>query len=122
MRTNANVAGLVVPKTHIPADNTAAVITLAAAVGVRHVLDKVFGGYDAYTNAEKALTIALTVDGTAVTLTVPVTCGASGQSDPAPFFDLDFNPPLQGDDNTAITITLPAGRATVAGKLNAITR
>ena len=122
MRTNVNIGAVVVPKTHVPADNTAAVITLAAATSVKHVVDKVFGGYDAYTNAEKALTIVLTVAGTAVTLTYPVTCGASAQSDPTPTFDLDFNPPLQGDINTAITITLPAGGAAVAGKLNAITR
>lgn len=122
MLSNVNLAAVVAPKAHAPADNTAAVITLAAASGVKHVLDKVFGGYDSYTNAEKALTIVLTVDGTAVTLTHPVTVGASAQSDPTPTFDLNFNPPLQGDENTAITITLPAAGAGIAGKLNAITR
>ena len=57
--------------------------------------------------------------GTAVTLTYPVSSN-DGFMDPR--FNLDFNPPLQGDDNTAITITLPAGGAAIAGKLNAITR
>lgn len=122
MRTVLNLSARVLPKSHSPADNTAAVITLVAAAGVRHVLDKVFGGYDAYVNAEKSLTIVLTVGGTEVTLTHPVACGASEQSDPTPTFNLDFSPPLQGDENTAITITLPAGGSTVAGKLNAITR
>jgi len=122
MRTNVNITATVVPKAHAPADNTAAVITLAAAASVRHVVDKVFGGYDAYTNAEKAVTIALTVDGTAVTLTHPVSMGVSALSDPTPTFDLDFCPPLQGDVNTAITITLPAAGAAIAGRVNALTR
>lgn len=119
MRTNANIEAMVCPKTHHPADNTAAVITLAAASGARHVVDKVFGGYDDDPGAEKALTIVLTVGGTAYTLTFPV---SSNDGFLEPRFDLDFSPPLQGDDNTAITITLPAGGAAVAGKLNAITR
>jgi hypothetical protein len=103
-----------------PADNTAAVITLAAAAGVYHHVDKVFGGYDKDPGAEKTLTIALTVAGTAVTMTYPISSADASTFDPR--FNLDFNPPLQGDENKAITITLAAGGVGVAGKLNAITR
>ena len=106
-----------VPKTHVPADDTVAEISLPAAAGVRNVVDKVFGGYDDPTAATKSLTILLTVAGTAVTLTYPVAYNAFDCS-----FDLDFSPPLQGDENTAITISLPKGGAGIAGKLNAITR
>ena len=119
MQTNVHIAALVIPKIHAPADTTAAVITVAAAAGTRHVVDKVFGAYDDDPGAEKALTIALTVAGTAVTFTYPV---ASDDGFMEPRFDLNFNPPLQGDDNKAITITLAAGGAGIAGKLNALTR
>jgi hypothetical protein len=109
-----------IPKIHAPADNTAAVITLAATAGVHHVVDKVFGGYDDNPAAEKSLTIALTVAGTAVTMTFPV---STDDGFVEPRFDLNFNPPLQGDENKAVTITLPAsGDAAIAGRLNAITR
>ncbi len=111
-----------VPKTDFPADATAAVITLAATAGVRHVVDKVFGGYDDYPDLLTTLTITLTVAATAVTLTYPVTVPASVQSDPPPNFDLNFDPPLQGDENKEIVITLLSGAGAIAGKLNAITR
>ncbi len=113
MRTNVNLAAAVIPKAHAPAANTAAVITLAASPGVRHVLDRVFGGYDA-TPTGGSLTIAATVQGTAVSQVVPI--AAAGP------VDLHFDPPLQGDENTAITVTLAAGGADVTGKLNAMTR
>lgn len=102
-----------VPKAHAPNADTAAVITLAAAAGTRHVVDKVFGSYSAAPTGG-SLTIALTVAGSAVSLVVAIT--AAGP------FDFDFPVPLQGDENTEITITLAAGSGTVVGKLNAITR
>ncbi len=113
MRTNVNQAATVVPKAHAPAVNTAAVIALAAAPGVRHVLDCVFGGYDA-TPTDGSLTIAATVQGAAVSQVVPI--AAAGP------VVLNFDPPLQGDDNTAMTLTLAAGGADVTGKINAMTR
>lgn len=122
MQNHVNLAATVVPMIQetAPGDNVDVIITLAAAANVMHVVDKVFGGYDNDPAAEKALTITLTVDGTAETLTYPVSCGTANTMDPR--FDLNFNPPLQGDANTAITITLPAGGAGIAGQLNAITR
>ena len=113
MRTSVNLDGTVIPKAHAPEAATAAVITLAAAVGTRHVVDKVFGSYSAAPTGG-ALTIASTVFGAAVSMVIAIT--AAGP------FDLNFNPPIQGDDNTAITITLASGAGAVVGKVNALTR
>lgn len=113
MRSIVNPVAVVVPKTHAPAADTAAIITLAAASGTRHVVDKVFGSYSA-TPTGGSLTIASTVLGTAVSVVVAIT--AAGP------FDFDFPVPIQGDDNTAITITLAAPGGTVVGKVNALTR
>jgi len=113
MRTNVNPTAAVVPKAHAPAANTAAIITLAAAAGVRHVVDKIFGGYLA-TPTAGSLTIAITVQGTAVSMVLPITSAGP--------LVLNCDPPLQGDVNTAITITLAAGSGTVVGKINALTR
>ncbi len=119
MDFEVNSFAKVIPKAHAPGDNAQAIITLAAAAGVKHVVDKVFGGYDEDPGAQKMLAIALTVNGTAVTFVYPV---ASTDGFVEPRFNLDFNPPLQGDANKAITITLPAGGAAIAGKVNALTR
>lgn len=113
MKGLVNQVATVVPKAHAPAVNTAAIITLAAEAGTRHVLDEVFGSYDASPTAG-SLTIALTVEGAAVSLVVAIT--ATGP------FDFVFAQPLQGDVGTAITITLAAAGAAVTGKLNALTR
>ncbi len=63
MRGLINRDAAFVAKAHEPAANTAAVITLAAEEGVRHVVDRVSGGYKAApTNV--LLTIQSTVHGT----------------------------------------------------------
>jgi hypothetical protein len=108
-----NADSVVIPKADAPLAATPAVITLAAAAKTRHVVDKVFGSYSAAPTGG-SLTIALTVAGTAVSLVAAIT--AAGQ------FDFSFSPPLQGDANTAITITLASGAGAVVGKLNALTR
>lgn len=113
MRTNVNLEGQVVPKAHAPAANTAAIITLAAGETTRHVIDRIGGGYDGAPTGG-SLTVASTVGGTAVSQVYPITAGG--------IFFLPFDPPLQGDLNTAITITLAAGGAGVTGKINALTR
>jgi hypothetical protein len=113
MQTTLNRTATVVPKTHAPAAATPAVITLPAASGTRHVVDKVFGSYSAAPTGG-SLTIALTVLGSAVSFLVAIT--AAGP------FNFDFFAPLQGDDNTAITITLASGAGTVVGVVNALTR
>ena len=113
MRTSVNLDAIVVPKAHAPNADTAAIITLAAAAGTRHVVDQVFGSYSAAPTGG-SLTIALTVLGVAVSMVVAIT--AAGP------FDFVFAQPLQGDENTAITITLATGAGTVVGKVNALTR
>lgn len=108
-----NTDCVAVPKAHAPAAAEAAVITLAAAAKTRHVVDKIFGSYSD-TPDNGSLTIALTVGGTAVSMVVAI--NAAGP------FNFDFSPALQGDENTAITITLASGAGTVVGKINAVTR
>lgn len=113
MNTAINLEAAVVPKTHAPAAATPAIITLAAAVGTRHVVDQVWGGYTATPTGGK-ITVAATVNGTSVSMAAPVpTTGP---------FAITFDPPLQGDDNTAITITLASGGGAVEGIVNALTR
>ena len=113
MRTNVNPEGVVVPKTHAPDADTAAVITLVASASTRHVVDSVFCGYSA-TPTGGSLTIAATVKGSAVSQVLPIAAGGP--------VVLSFAPPLQGDVNTAITLTLSAGGGAVVGKINAMTR
>jgi hypothetical protein len=113
LKTSINLAATVVPKTHAPLAATDAVITLAAAAGTRHVVDQVFGSYSAAPTGGK-LTIAVTVAGTAVSLAFEIT--AAGP------FDIVLAQPLQGDENTAITITLASGAGAVVGIVNALTR
>lgn len=108
-----NSIATVVPKSHAPAANTAAIITLAATANVRHVVDQVFGGYDAAPTGG-SIKIEATVDGDTVTMEAAITS--------AGLFVLPMERPLQGDDNTAITITLAAAGAAVTGKVNALTR
>lgn len=110
---SVNLDAAVVPKAHAPNADTAAVITLAAASGTRHVVDQVFGSYSGAPTGG-GLTIASTVNGTAVTMAVAIT--AAGP------FSFVFDPPLQGDDNTAVVLTLAAGAGAVVGKINALTR
>lgn len=113
MKGLVNLTSAVVPKADAPAVNTAAVITLAAAAYTRHVVDQITGGYNTAPTGG-SLTIAATVNGTAVSQVIPIT-SAGG-------FVIRNEPPLQGDENTVVTITLAAGGAGVTGKLNALTR
>ena len=113
MKSLINLVSAAIPNARAPAANTAAIITLVATASVRHVVDLVTGGYD-NTPTAGSLTIACTVQGTAVSQVMPITQGGG--------FVLRFDPPLQADENTAVTITLAAGGGVVVGKLNAMTR
>ena len=113
MQGIVNLVARAIPKAHAPAADTEAVITLAATALTRHVVDLVTGGYS-NTPTNGSLTIAATVQGTAVSQVIPITQGGG--------FVLRFDPPLQGDENTTITLTLAAGGAGVTGTLNAMTR
>ncbi len=92
---------------HVPAVNTAAVLTYAADVNQRHVIGQVTVSYDA---APTAGLLTITNGGTTV-FSVAVT--AAG---PAP---LVFEPPLMGSYNSALVITLAAAGAAVTGRVNA---
>lgn len=113
MRTNANLVATVVPKMHESAGGAAATITLAAAKGTRHVIDMVWAGYDTDPTGG-AIQITITVGGTTVVLEVPIT-----ENMPCV---LPFPVPLQGDDNTAVTIVAAAGGGAVVAFINALTR
>ena len=113
MRNIKNIDGVVVPKAHAPNSNTAAVISVPAALVNRPTIAKVWGGYNT-TPTGGSLTIEMTVGGTTVTLAAPVV--------EAGLFNVDFVPPIQGDLNSALTITLAAGGAGVSGKINALTQ
>jgi len=115
MKGIVNLEAVVVPLTHAPNANAAAVITVAALASIRTVVDKVWGGYDLTPNGVNgSLSVVVTVLGSLVTLAMPVP--AAGP------VILDFKPPIQGDVATAITITLATGGVGVTGKINALTR
>ncbi len=113
MNGSLNLLAAVVPKVHAPAANTSAIVTLAAAEGIRHVIDQVLASYSESPTGG-GLTIVITVNGTAVTLAVAIV-GTGPEK-------IVFDPPLQGDANTAVTITLAAGAGTCVGKVNVLTR
>ena len=113
MRRPINLTASAIPKAHAPAANNPAVITLPADSETFHVVDSVLWSYNADPTGG-SLTITSTVDGTAVSQVITIV--AKGQD------QYCFSPPIQGDVNTAITITLAAGGAAVTGKINAMTR
>ena len=92
---------------HQPAANTAAVVTLAApGAGVRNVLGMILFGYDGDPTGG-SITVE---DGVGNTVAyAPVTAGGPGP--------INFTPPLKGDDNGAVIITLAAGGAGVTGSV-----
>jgi hypothetical protein len=93
----------------------AVAVTIAAAIRNRWVIDSVTFGYGAAQTAG-LLTIAVTQNGTAVTLTYPLL--ALSSVEPAQLFFPEQQ--LWGDVNTAIVVTLPAGGGAVVGYLNVI--
>lgn len=114
MKSIVNLTSAAIPKAHAPAnDDTEALITLSATAGVRHVVDLVTGGYSE-DPTDGSLTVTATVKETSVAQIIPIVNGGG--------FVLRFDPPLQGDENTAITISLAAGSGTAFGKINAMTR
>lgn len=89
---------------HAPADNTSAVVTYAAAAGVKHYLHDVFWSYDSTLTAVGTLTI--TDDTVAV-------FGPLSITQPGPGF-LHFDPPIVASvANKAMVVTLTTGGATV---------
>lgn len=104
--TRPGVAGAAA-KSHEPASNTAAVVTLAAgAAGVSNILHAATWSYDGDPTAG-TLTVQ---DGSAVWLKIDITAKGPGQ--------IVFDPPLKGTAATAMVVTLAAGGAGVSGIVN----
>jgi len=96
------------PNIHEPAANTAAIVTLAAAAGTRHVLGLLTWSYD-----DDPTGGSLTFQHGVTTLfKVDITSGGPG------FFQ--FNPPILGDDGVSMTFTLTAGGAGISGIVSVI--
>lgn len=102
---------------HLPAANTAAVVTLAAVVGQRHVITKIDFGY-AVVAPTAGTGLLLTVSGLnedgAMTYTVPSDIKVGLQQ--AVFEDH----PLIGKVNGAVVVTLAAGGGTSVAELNVL--
>lgn len=113
MYGSVNTLAAVVPKSHAPAANTDAVVTLAADASASHVVDQVLGGYTA-TPTSGLLTIAATVGGDAVAIVIPI--AAAGP------LSVVLDPPLQGDAGAEVKVTLAKGGATITGHLTVMTR
>lgn len=95
-----------------PAANNAAVVTFAAVSGAKNSLIAVCFSVSGATPAVARATIALTKNGVATTFGVQLPAAQIG-----PVFLNFSNHPIEGDDNTAITITLPAMGATQTGEV-----
>lgn len=89
---------------HVPAANTAAVLTFAAVVGQRHVFIFIVWSYSGAPTGGR-LTIT---DGGTTVLDIDITAGGPG----------DLAPQLRGEINSAMVVTLAAGGAGITGKLN----
>lgn len=94
-------------KSHEPAVNTAAVVTLAAgAAGVSNVLYSISWSYDADPTAG-SLTVQ---DGSTVWYKLDIPSKGPGQ--------VVWDPPLKGTAATAMVVTLAAAGAAVSGIVN----
>lgn len=104
-------AGTTLAKHH-PAADTAAVVTIAAVAGQRHVIDWIHFGYDKVSDAVETLTVAIA--GTTVwQISIPVDVDVSG-----PHF-ISFPHGLYGTGlNEAVVVTLSASGNTCTGKVN----
>lgn len=89
-------------------DNTAEVITLAAVENERHVLDDIHWSYNGAATTGK-LTIA---EGGVTTFDVDLITAAADNG------SVHFEHGFESDANTAVVVTLAAGAAGIAGKLN----
>lgn len=89
---------------HVPAANTAAIVTFTAVVGQRHVLEFVAWSYSAAPTGGR-LTIT---DGGVTVLDVDIIAGGPGV--------LDVQ--LRSEINSAVVATLAAAGAAITGKLN----
>lgn len=89
------------------AAGAAAVVTLAATTGVRHVITDILAGYTVAVPTElETVIVAFTQAASAISITIPARIVAEGN------WNLCLQSPIAGDEGTAITVTLSAGAAT----------
>lgn len=98
--------GYAIPSRHAPADNTAAVVTIAAVANSQHYLDYIAFYYDDPPTADDMIV----EDGGGTTV-----FSEPGVQGP---IRLLFGAGLQMTENTALVVTLAAGGAGIAGILN----
>lgn len=91
---------------HVPAANTAAVVTLAADTSRRNGIASIHYSYSAAPTGGR-LTIT---DGGTTVFNIDIIAGGENS--------LYFDPPLAGLHNSAVVVTLAAGGGVVVGKLN----
>jgi hypothetical protein len=109
MRAEPNTTFLVTPRTHAPAADTAAIITIAAVADETHVVDAVQWSY-----SEAPTGGSLTITVNAVTkFKIAITAAGPGF--------INFPQGLYGDVNQAVVITLAAGAGTCVGIVSAQT-
>lgn len=90
---------------HAPTSNTAAVVTVTAAPGRRHVLRQIRGSYSAAPAAGSTLIVE---DGSGNTIDKQY-LAAGGP------FEFNYDPPLAGTTGAALIVTLAAGGSGISG-------
>ncbi len=92
---------------HKPSAATAAVVTITAAAGRRHILRQIFASFSATPAAGATVKVE---DGSGNTVWEQYVADVGRV--------FDFNPPLAGRVNTAMIVTLSSGAGSVAGALS----
>ncbi len=111
MKGQANKDGAILNARDTPADNTDAVVTIAAATEEKWVIRDIGYSYDEAPGADSGM---LTVESPSATVIWEVDIGA--QAGPG---HINFFHGLQATaENQAVIVTLNAGGATTMGKLN----
>lgn len=95
---------------HVPSSNTNAVVTLAEAAGLCHVVTGVHFSYDGDPTGG-SLVIAHG-SGPTTKYSLIITSKGAGP--------LSFNPPLKFPVGEAVVVTLAAGGSSVSGRLNVL--
>lgn len=111
---DVNISGLLpaplaTTNVHVPAGNTAAVVTYSApGAGICHVINGVAWSYSAAPTGGR---LTITDDGNTV-LDIDITAAGPGS--------LCFAHPLKGTANKAVVVTLAAGGGVIVGKVNVL--
>lgn len=95
---------------HVPAVNTAAVVTYPAAAGLSHVITGVAWSYSGGIPVGGRITVTTTSEGAVLDLDISEEGGCT----------LPFPVPKMSGLNDVMTITLAAGGAAIQGKVNVL--